>query len=275
MAMGKETDISWCDSSVNAQMGCNGCELWTKHTKTCYAGVMTEQYAGRKGWPDAFDKPKIFPDRIAKAARWPDLTGKDRPDKPWLNGLPRLIFLNDMGDTFTEGLSINWLDPYMETMINSPHIHLVLTKRVRRMMQYFTAYGGVPDNLWLGASVTDQATARGRLQYLNKIEAKVKFVSYEPALSPVDFEPFFVWHQISWLIDGGESGRGARQTPAGVFANTRDMCKKHGVAYFHKQNGGSTKIGGVWGGNQLDGRVYHEMPKCSYKPVKAGQMKLL
>jgi len=27
-AMGLTTDISWCDSTANGEMGCDGCELW-------------------------------------------------------------------------------------------------------------------------------------------------------------------------------------------------------------------------------------------------------
>lgn len=41
-----------------------------------------------------FNPPEIFPGRIA-AAFCCGITGTDRPDKPWLNGLPRLIFLGE------------------------------------------------------------------------------------------------------------------------------------------------------------------------------------
>src|SRR3990167_2456987 len=108
--------ISWCDSTLNLMMGCGGCELWNGARKSCYAGVMTErQVRGdhfalhSKGWPEAFDAPQLFPHRLPEALAWPDLTGKDRLEKPWLNGLPRIVFLNDMGDTFTDQLPPDWL----------------------------------------------------------------------------------------------------------------------------------------------------------------------
>jgi len=41
----------------------------------------------------------IGPKRIAKALDWSDLIGVERPKKLWLNGLPRVIFWNGMGDT--------------------------------------------------------------------------------------------------------------------------------------------------------------------------------
>ena len=92
--MGKETHIQWCDSSNNPQMGCEGCELVKGQTKPkCYAKVLTDRYAGLKGWPENFETPKIFMDRVPKMVQWPDLINTDRKDKPWLNGYPRLIFL--------------------------------------------------------------------------------------------------------------------------------------------------------------------------------------
>src|SRR5690242_2116818 len=106
--MGIATDIEWCDSTLNLEMGCDGCELWNPKAgiNICYAGQVTERWGGKRGWPDSFEEPKLFLDRLEPALAWPDLTGKERPHKPWLDGLPRLIFLNDMGDTFTESLPL-------------------------------------------------------------------------------------------------------------------------------------------------------------------------
>ena len=43
-------------------------------------------------------------------------------------------------------------------------------------------------NVWLGVSVEDQATAYERIPLLLQTAAAVRFVSYEPALGPVDFD---------------------------------------------------------------------------------------
>jgi protein gp37 len=45
-------------------------------------------------------------------------------------------------------------------------------------------------NVWLGVSVEDQKTADERIPLLLQTPAAVRFVSYEPALGPVDFSRF-------------------------------------------------------------------------------------
>lgn len=83
--MGETTAISWCDSTLNLMMGCNGCELWAGDIRTCYAGVLTERHGGGRGWPTEFRKPKLFPQRLADGLAWRDLRGVHRPEKPWLD----------------------------------------------------------------------------------------------------------------------------------------------------------------------------------------------
>lgn len=53
--MAKNTPIQWCDDTVNPTAGCDGCELWNKKHKSCYAGKITRMYAGTGSYPDSFD----------------------------------------------------------------------------------------------------------------------------------------------------------------------------------------------------------------------------
>lgn len=238
--------------------GCSGCELWipARGVKKCYAGVLTERYGGRPGWPPSFDQPTLFPGRIEEACRWPDLTGRDRPDKPWLNGLPRLIFLDDMGDTFDPKLPRDWLLPHVPAMEQSPHIWLFLTKQAGRMRQFFERLGYVPENFWLGVTITSDQT-RGRLNDLWRIrEAPVRWVSYEPALGPFDLSgalgtsqrnvwldpprPGRTWRDeygIHWLVVGGESGPGAEPLDLQWVRRVRVHCRDMNVRLFVKQLG--------------------------------------
>jgi len=72
--MAINTHIEWCDSTLNAEMGCDGCELYnpkreatdTTYKPECYAKIQTDRYAGHsKGYPEAFNKPKLFTDRTS------------------------------------------------------------------------------------------------------------------------------------------------------------------------------------------------------------------
>jgi protein gp37 len=244
--MGIKTDIEWPDSTSNIQMGCNGCELWrlkgSKPVRKCYAGVMTGQHGGKKGWPEAFDKPAIFPQRIAEMERWPDLSCKLRPDKPWLDCLPRMVFLNDMGDTFTESLPIYWLGDYAEQLERMPHVFMILTKRPNRAVQFCELlqenYGRVPSNFYFGTSVTSEDTlARAKIfAQINERHSLPIFLSVEPLWGPIDF-PQNVLAHYSMMIIGGESGQNPTTCEVRWIEMLIDQCHEANVAIFVKQLG--------------------------------------
>lgn len=274
--MGKTTLIEWCDSTVNLEIGCDGCELWkvgkepAYYNRMCYAGKMVEQYEGHNGWPKNFTTPAIFPDRINEAVGWPDYTGKTRTEKPWLDGLPRLIFVNDLGDTFTESLPLDWIAPFIPEMARSPHQWLFLTKRASRMRDFWQVYGDVPENIWLGVSVTSSSNL-ARLKYLKDMRAPVRFVSFEPILGPLpDLFGYLgdpPW--VNWAIVGGLSGSKQRSHPD-VIADVLIQLADLEIRTFFKQwghlssnpdrrdptareNGGIVKGGRMVFGKQING----------------------
>jgi protein gp37 len=254
--MAKDTHIEWTDSTLNAEMGCDGCELYNPKLEAadpdykpeCYAKIQTDRYAGHsKGYPEAFNKPKLFTDRIALACKWADLTGKSRPTKPWLNGLPRTIFLDDMGDTFTESLPLDWLAPFIPAMEAAPHIWQLLTKRPERMRTFFERYGHVPKNFWLMTSVTDKRTAPRihQLLWIAGARDSVRGISYEPAWGPIAdtdcFRSFLLMepHEKLWVIIGGQSGPDSRPFDIQWARDVIAQCKAAGVPVFYKQGGAS------------------------------------
>jgi len=125
---------------------------------------------------------------------------------------------------------------------------LVETHRVsesaylRRIVDFTCSRPWPLQNVWMGVSVEDQATADERIPLLLRTPAAVRFVSYEPALGPVDFTP---WHSqgptvgISWLIVGGESGPHARPFDLAWARSVVAECKRAGVPCFYKQGGAS------------------------------------
>jgi protein gp37 len=103
-------------------------------------------------------------------------------------------------------------------------------------------------NVWEGVSVEDQATADERIPILLQTPASVRFVSYEPALGPIDFgpwvnplasvrtlEPGVRW--LDWVIVGGESGPGARSFDVEWARSAVRQCREARTACFVKQLG--------------------------------------
>src|SRR5262249_11709162 len=127
-----------------------------------------------------------------KAAAWSDLRGTDRPDKPWLNGLPRMIFVGDMGDFCSKSVPDEYIKSEILGAIESKngrrHFWLLLTKQIARLARLSETLGGLPDNVMAMTTITDQHTANARIPELLKTRCKWRGVSAEPLWGPIVFE---------------------------------------------------------------------------------------
>lgn len=269
--MSKYTQIQWCDSTCNPTMGCDGCELWNKHKRICYAGNSTERYKGKSpGYPARFEDVTQYPGRMAKAAAWKPITPAERAEKPWIPAeLPRLIFISDMSDALSKAVPFDYLEREIIDIVAAwPHIGIWLTKRPRRMAEFsawLEAKGKPwPRNLWALTSVTDQRTAEARIPELLKVgnAHTVRGISMEPLLGGVALQALKTpdgdldalsgkyWNgymaptgrsgaRLDWVIVGGESGEPEKVEPCSVemIANVVADCRKMGVAVFVKQLG--------------------------------------
>jgi protein gp37 len=255
-------------------MGCTGCDLYhdDPDRNHCYAASLARRWGGKKGWPESFTFPEIFDYRIPQALSWPDLTGEDRPGKPWLNGYPRVVFVNDLGDGFCPDVDPDeWLTPHLEDMAASPHVWLLLTKWPGRMAAYFDEIGKVPLNLWPGTTVTRQRDTWRVVDLFDLPDYATTWVSAEPLLGSVDLQNVVVdksadgndymldalsgrgWFKVtcidgnmhephprggvSWVVGGGESGRNARPTDPEWARALRDQCRDAEIPWFWKQWG--------------------------------------
>jgi len=214
-------------------------------------------------------------------------------DEPLHWRKPRRVFVNSMSDLFHEALSDEAIDQVFAVMaLADQHTFQVLTKRPARMLAYISSRprdriypqmvvlaseqvpGGLTrqredwplSNVWLGVSVEDQATADERIPLLLQTPAAVRFCSYEPALGPVDFSPYWLggacWacgaykaqcecgetaklRRLDWLIVGGESGPGARPFDIAWARSAIAQCREAGVPVFMKQVG-ARPVGIPW-----------------------------
>jgi protein gp37 len=99
-----------------------------------------------------------------------------------------------------------------------------------------------PTNLWAGTSITSQATT-ARVKHLLRVgdERTIRFLSVEPQHESVTFgEPLA---RIDWVINGGESGRGAEPFRLEWALDVIGQCQEAGTAYFLKQLGSAVYRG--------------------------------
>ncbi len=293
MQLQREGGISWCDATWNPIRGCSRVSEGCRH---CYAERMAARDLPAHRSPTT---GKPFALMTPDGPRW---TGRvelieSKLDEPLHWRKPQRIFVNSMSDLFHESLSDEAIDRVFGVMALCPqHTFMVLTKRAKRMCEWsnhcvgrladaiiaFRESGGdfgcvkpipslPPGSHWyplpwvqLGVSVEDQPSADERIPLLLQTPAAVRFVSYEPALGPVDFTrvehsnpessggPYFLdvlrgkgcsvggnWGcpTIDWLICGGESGPGARPMSPAWARAARDQAVAAAVPFFFKQWG--------------------------------------
>ncbi|MBI1742453.1 phage Gp37/Gp68 family protein [Candidatus Acetothermia bacterium] len=234
--MASKTNIEWTQMTWNPITGCTKVSQGCKH---CYAERMAKrlQAMGVKRYRNGF-KLTLHEDLIELPFRWRE---------------PRLIFVNSMSDLFHEEVPLEFIQRVFKTMVKCPHhIFQILTKRSKRAKEISPALPW-PANVWMGTSVEDSRVT-SRIKDLQKIPAKIRFLSCEPLIGPLDNLPL---DGIHWVIVGGESGPGARPMRIEWVDSILTQCRKKRVHFFFKQWGGVRKD---LTGRILHGRTYNEMP---------------
>jgi protein gp37 len=132
------------------------------------------------------------------------------------------------------------------------HTFQILTKRHERLAELAPSLPWHP-NVWIGVSIENRRFTH-RADYLREVDAKVRFISAEPLLGPLDGLDLSAIH---WLIAGGESGPKHRPMKIEWARELRDRCRDEEVAFFFKQWGGHRPKSG---GRLLDGRTWDELP---------------
>lgn len=185
----KESKISWTNATVNFWTGCikvsDGC-------KYCYMYRFFERL-GKKGYNINRTKDATF----YAPLKWKE---------------SKMIFTCSLSDFFIEEADIWRADAWKVIKDTPHHTWQILTKRPERIKQCLpTDWGSGYDNVWIGITAEDQTSLDKRIDYLADIEAKVKFLSMEPLLGPVNLSEhlqydFYQKRCIDWIIVGGESG---------------------------------------------------------------------
>lgn len=287
----KNTTIGWPDHTCNPWLGCTkvspGCEHCYAETWGLRFGVAWGPGQPRKRTSAAYWRQPLAWNRAAA----PDTT----LEHPWFPPRPR-VFCGSLMDWLDPEVPVEWLADLLNLIRRTPNLDwLLLTKRPQNwakrlcdVIAYLAMksnaggdtavwcykwriHGEAPPNIWVGTTVEDQQRADERIPELLQIPAKVRFLSVEPMLGPVNLDKAFmcrtgrvvrmrqemgIEQAISWVICGGESGPHARPMHPDWARSLRGQCNAAGVPFFYKQAGGYYK-----GGSLLDGREWKEFPR--------------
>lgn len=290
----ENSKIEWTHHTFNTWKGCNkvspGC-------KNCYA----ETWGSRFGvqWGPMATRVRTSKQYWFQPHKWNRQAEKE--------GTRYRVFCSSLADVFEDKpdqpeMDI-WRAELLAMILDTPNLDwLLLTKRPENVNSMIKAAGDwwfengapttygkklltwmkhgesfSPANVWIGTSVENQEQANKRIPILLDIPARVRFLSMEPLLGPVDLRSFeygkergltvgYDWltgtkwthsdifgggnpmldrddideygaNRINWVIVGGESGTNARPMHPDWARSIRDQCVDTGVPFFFKQWG--------------------------------------
>jgi protein gp37 len=251
--MGFPTKIQYAHGSWSSWFGCShvspGCE-------NCFA----EAWAKRSGiveWGPG--KPRRLNKNWQAPLQW---------DKKAKAAGTKYRILTDLCDPFDCEVPHEVRADYFSLIHRTENLNwLVLTKRIYQVKTFLDfQHCEIPKNVWLGVTVCNQEEADRDIPILLSIPATKHWISYEPALGPVDFlsasfagaGSLSAMEGIDWIIAGCESGPKRRPANLEWFRSARDQCSHAEVPFFLKQMEINSKIVHL---PYLDGCQWTEIPE--------------
>jgi protein gp37 len=225
--MSAVTGIEWTDRTWNPVTGCTKVSPGCAH---CYAEGVADRFWATQyvnPWPmAASSRPRQFTDVYCHEDRLLEPLSWRKPARVFVNSMSDL-FHEDVPDAFIDKVfavmalaprhtfqiltkrpermlryctSIGFDDGEFEpdldgeamrdAMIEGAAQSIYARLHPREDPSHWLAVHQPLTNVWLGVSVENQHFADERIPLLIKTPAAVRFVSYEPALGPVDFSPW-------------------------------------------------------------------------------------
>ena len=230
--MAEKSAIEWTDATFNPWWGCAevspGC-------KNCYARSFAARLLPHHTtlWEPNGERRYFGEEHWSAPLRWERKAKKA--------GKRLRVFCASMADVFDNADELPPVREMLWDLIRrTPNLDwLILTKRignVSKMVPFGTIW---PPNIWLGASVVNQDEADRDIPKLLMVPARVRFLSCEPLLGPIEFplpcRDSVFWGGLDWVIVGGESGNRARPMEQQWAIDLIEQCRAAGTAAFMKQ----------------------------------------
>jgi protein gp37 len=254
--MAENSKIEWTTHTFNPWHGCIKVSAGCEH---CYAETLTQRWGGNFWGPAKTTQRRLFGSK-----HWLEPLKWDK--KAAAAGERHRVFCASMADVFEDHPQVvEARSQLFELIDRTPHLDwLLLTKRPENIERLWP-WGWYDEqftwaNVWIGTSVENQEMADKRIPELLKVPAKVRFLSCEPLLEPVDLRHVRLDEEVEidaltgnygvlrpyagrsdayihWVIVGGESGPNARPMHPDWARSLREQCVAAGVPFHFKQWG--------------------------------------
>lgn len=158
---------------------------------------------------------------------------------------PSKIGVQFMSDLFHESVPDSQVLQVLSTINTHPqHTFLVLTKRAWKLKRFNAHY---PPNLWLGCSASTQRDLVTVAKDLQECDARIKWLSLEPLLGPLNLLDVLRGHvkkqgndefyipAIDWVVVGCESGPKRRECRFDWVRDIAVDCSRTKIPLWVKQ----------------------------------------
>jgi protein gp37 len=142
------------------------------------------------------------------------------------------VFVCSMADLFGRWVPAEWIEAVLDRCRAAPQwTFLFLTKFPVRMAEF-----DFPDNAWVGTTVDCQARVANAERSFRKVKARVKWLSCEPLIEPLQFTDLGAF---DWLVIGGASSSSQTpewRPPRRWFNELEREAVRAGVRVYEKEN---------------------------------------
>lgn len=206
--------VDWAWWTWNPLTGCaQGCVF-------CYAREIANRFYPQ-GFAETFHPGRL---NAPANARVP----KEAATNPWA----RNVFTVSMGDLFRSTVSPAIVHAVLGEIAAHPKWEfLLLTKFAKRLPEF-----EFPDNAWVGTSIVSQEWVKPAEAAFSEVEARVKWISAEPLLGPLEFERLDLF---DWIVIGSQSKTSsvsALQPERAWVESLKRQAREAGVAIYEKEN---------------------------------------
>lgn len=294
--MGENSKIEWTDHTFNPWMGCTKVSDGCKH---CYAEREMDGHWHKVQWGPQGTRVRTSAQMWRQPLKWNKTLwvecqcgwrgvfnehGRcpacEHPMVATMKVVRQRVFCASLADVFEQREELDlWRADLWKLIEQTPNLDwLILTKRPQNVLDMVPSswLEHWPENVWMGTSVENQQAANERIPELLKIDAKVRFLSCEPLLEPIDLLEAWLHAPITnygyrnmgevmnetihWVIAGGESGPKARIMSLQAVRSLHYQCVHQNIPILFKQWGEWAPI------SQLDWVT--EETRFSHQPVE-------